>query len=143
MPSRSNIQRWLVITFFVAALVGFADASYLTAEHVRGTVPPCSVLEGCDRVLTSEYASIKGMPLAVLGMLYYGTVLVLLIAYFDIGNRRILHIASWLVAVGFLFTLFLVYAQVFIIEALCPYCLLSALASTVMFAIAARIMKVD
>lgn len=143
MPSRNKIKRWLVVAFFIAALVGFADASYLTAEHVRGTVPPCSVLVGCERVLTSEYASIKGMPLAALGMLYYGTVLVMLIAYFDTGNRRILHATAWLVAVGFLCTLFLVYAQVFIIEALCPYCLVSAFATTVMFAIGARIMKLD
>jgi uncharacterized membrane protein len=138
-----RLPKWIIVTLFVAALVGFADASYLTAEHVRGTIPPCTVLNGCEKVLTSSYATVGGMPLAVLGMLYYGTILVLLIAYVDSWNKLFVHLACWLVAAGFLGTLYFVYVQVFVLEAFCPYCMLSALSTSALFAVSARVMRID
>lgn len=138
-----RIHKWLVIVMFVAALVGFADAAYLTAQHIRGVVPPCVLLDHCEQVLTSAYATIGPVPVSALGLVYYAALLVLLIAYFDIWNRTILHWASWLVSAGMLAYLYFVYVQVFVIHALCPYCLLSAASTLVMFVVAVAIMRTD
>ena len=139
----SNIPQWLVIVFAVATLAGFVDASYLTAEHIRGSIPPCTLTGGCEQVLTSAYASVAGVPVSVMGMLYYGALLVSVIAFFDTGDRRILHRACWLAVAGFLASLYFVYVQVFVIHALCLYCLISAVSSLVLAAVGTRIMRVD
>jgi uncharacterized membrane protein len=138
-----RIHNWLVVVLFIAALIGFADSAYLTAEHLRGVVPPCVVLTNCELVLTSKYASIGPVPVAALGLLYYGTVLLLLITYFDVWNRRILHWVSWLISAGLLASLYFVYVQIFVIGALCPYCLISASSTLVMFGVAVAIMRAD
>jgi len=137
-----SLPRWIPILLFVAALIGFADASFLTAQHVRGVLPPC-VTDGCDQVLTSKYASLGGFPVAALGMLYYGSVLVLLIAFFDTGNRRFLHGVCWLVSAGMLATLYFLAVQMFILHAFCQYCLLSAAVTILMFIASVRIMRAD
>lgn len=131
-----------LITMFLAALVGFADASFITAKHAQGTIPPCGI-EGCETVLTSRYAQAAGIPVSVVGMLFYGTVLVGLIAYLDVGDRRILHGIAWLACAGFLATLFFVAIQLFVLHAVCLYCMVSALASTTLFVLSVRYMKRD
>lgn len=138
-----RINKWLVIVFFSAALIGFADSSYLTAQHIRGVIPPCGLLSNCERVLTSQYATIGPMPVAALGMVYYGSILVLLIAFFDMRDRRILHAASWLAVAGMLGSLYFVYVQAFIIGAWCPYCLVSTAMAAVMLIVSVAIMRAD
>ncbi len=138
-----RIHKGLLVAFFVAALVGFADASYLTAEHVRGVVPPCSVLTNCERVLTSSYAVVAGVPVSAVGLLYYGSLLVLLIAYVDSHNRRVLHVACWVISAGMLGTLYFLYVQGFVLGAWCPYCLVSAATTTTLFGMAVYVMRLD
>ncbi|MEK7638169.1 MAG: vitamin K epoxide reductase family protein [Patescibacteria group bacterium] len=138
-----QINRWLIIVLFSAALIGFADSAYLTAQHIRDVIPPCVVLNNCELVLTSKYASVGPVPVSALGILYYGTLLVLLIAYLDVWNRRILHWACWLVSAGMLASLYFVYVQLFILGALCPYCLISTLMTLILFSISVYIMRID
>ncbi len=139
-----RISTWLIVVLFVAATVGFTDSAYLTAQHMRGVVPPCGLLlSTCDSVLTSSYASIGPIPVAALGLAYYGLVLVLLIAYLDMHDRRILHWTSWLISGGMLGTIYFVSIQAFVLHAFCPYCLVSALTTTVLFAAGVRIMRID
>lgn len=141
MPSLP-VPRWLVIVMISAALIGFADASYLTAQHIRGVLPPCT-LEGCDLVLTSKYASVAGIPVPALGMLYYGMVIVLLVAYLDAHRWLFLHITTWLTGAGFLASLYFLFIQLFVIKAICPYCVLSAVTGTILFAVSVRIMRIN
>ena len=61
----------LVIIVLVIAIIGFADAGYLTIEHYNNVIPPCSITHGCEQVLTSEFSTIVGIPVALLGMIYY------------------------------------------------------------------------
>lgn len=138
-----QIPKWLIIVFFVAALIGFADSAYLTAQHLRGIIPPCGLTKTCDTVLNSAYASIGPVPVSALGLIYYGTVLVLLVAYLDTYHRRILHWTSWLVSAGMLATLYFVFVQAFVLHAWCMYCLTSAFMTCIMFACAVRIMRID
>lgn len=135
-----RLPKWALILLFTAAIIGFADSSYLTAEHIRGVVPPCTN-DGCDTVLTSAYASVGPIPLAAFGMAYYGLVLVLLVAYLDIGDRKLIHALAWLVSAGMLMSLYFVAVQLFILDAICPYCMVSATMTLLMFGTSVYLMR--
>lgn len=124
----------LFFAFIVVAFLGFLDASYLTAHHYSGVLPPCFITQGCDVVTTSAYSTILGIPVALLGTLYYLTVLVLGFIYIDKKKDWVILKALPVVnTLGLLASAWFVYAQVFIIHALCMYCLLSAASSTTLF----------
>ncbi len=93
----------------------------------------CSVTHGCDTVLTSDYATIAGVPTALLGALFYLAMLVMSIMYFDTRRPLLLKLMSWLSIPGIIVTAVLVYLQAFVIEAWCQYCLVSAFTSTTLF----------
>lgn len=128
-----KIPKWIVIVFFITALTGFSDASFLAVEHYLGRVPPCSIVSGCEKVTTSDYAVIFGIPLALIGAIYYFTILVLIIAYFDLKKEMILKLAALVTPIGFLASLYFIYLQLFAIKAVCLYCMISAAASTALF----------
>ncbi|HEV7857636.1 MAG TPA: vitamin K epoxide reductase family protein [Pyrinomonadaceae bacterium] len=134
----SNSDLWPCSIAALLALVGLADAIYLTIEHLTGQSVRCTITSGCDEVLSSPYASIRGIPLAAFGALAYFTAfsLALLIAF---GYERLKTPLRLLVALMFLMALWLLYVQAFVLHAFCQYCLLSAvvtisLSATVAFA---------
>ncbi|HKG46952.1 MAG TPA: vitamin K epoxide reductase family protein [Pyrinomonadaceae bacterium] len=114
--------------YAVAALLslfGLADALYLTVEHVTGQSVRCTIISGCSEVLSSPYAVVAGIPLAVIGAGAYFTVfsLAILAAF----NYRIAGtLLTVLVIAMFLVSLWLIYLQAFVIREFCQYCLLSA-----------------
>ena len=121
---------WWDAAVALVALVGLADAAYLTVEHITGQSVRCMIVSGCDEVLQSRYATIaSGVPVAALGALAYFTVcsLATLAAFGYSGARRLI---APLVAVMFLATLWFFYLQAFVIRAYCAYCLLSAAVTT-------------
>ncbi|HUO75400.1 MAG TPA: vitamin K epoxide reductase family protein [Candidatus Paceibacterota bacterium] len=138
-----RISKAIVIGMFITALIGFADSAYLTAEHVRGILPPCTILKGCEAVLASGFSSIGPVPVSATGLLFYGAMIVLLVMYFDSWDRRFLHRAAWLSVAGFLGTLYFVAVQAFILHAFCQYCMLSALTSTTLLILGIVVMKRD
>ena len=114
----------------LVALVGLADAVYLTVEHLSGQSVRCMVVSGCDEVLQSSYATVAGgVPVAAVGLAAYFTVfsLATLAAFGYDGARRLL---TPLAAVMFLATLWFLYLQAFVIRAFCTYCLISAAVTT-------------
>jgi uncharacterized membrane protein len=116
----------------LVALVGLADAVYLTVEHLSGQSVRCMVVSGCDEVLQSSYATVGGgVPVAAVGALAYFTAfsLATLAAFGYDGARRLL---TPLAAVMFLATLWFLYLQAFVIKAFCTYCLISATVTTVL-----------
>ena len=123
----------------LVALVGLADALYLTVEHLSGRSVRCVVTSGCDEVLQSSYATLPGgIPLAALGALGYFTVFSLAtLAAFGYESARSPLVP--LVALMLAATLWLFYVQAFVLHAFCAYCLLSALLTTTLaFLVGAR-----
>ncbi len=118
----------------VVALAGVADAVYLTVKHYTGEKVPCSIVEGCEQVLTSSYAEIAGIPLAAFGALAYFTAfsLAILAAF---GNRTMWKIFGVQVGLMAIFTAWLIYLQAFVIEAFCQFCLVSAAVTFTLFII--------
>ena len=126
--------RRAAILYGVAAfvsLIGLADAIYLTVEHLSGNTVRCTIVKGCSEVLSSPYASVAGMPLAGVGAAAYFIVFsgATLAAF---GYKGAGKIVTFVAGLMFLFTLWLVYLQAFVIKAFCQFCLLSALVTTVL-----------
>jgi uncharacterized membrane protein len=140
-PNAPQTTSRATLLFAIAALVslvGLADAIYLTVEHLSGRSVRCT-LSGCSEVLSSPYASVRGVPLAAIGAFSYFIVfsLATLAAF---GYRALGRLLTLVVAAMFLATLWLLYLQAFVIRHFCQYCLLSAFVTTTltMLAIAAQ-----
>ena len=119
----------------VVSLVGLADSIYLTVEHVSGRSVQCTIVSGCSEVLSSPYATVRGVPLAAIGTLAYFTVfsLATLAAFGYRGTGKLL---TFVIGAMFLTTLWLLYLQAFVIRHFCQFCLLSALVTTVLTVLA-------
>lgn len=119
----------------VVALIGLGDSIYLTVKHFLDEKVPCSLVAGCELVLTSQYAEIFGIPTAAFGALAYFLVfsLAILAAF---GNRLMWFVFGLATVLMLLFTLWLLYLQAFVINAFCQFCLLSAATTLTLFIIA-------
>lgn len=129
----SQIPNWLPFVFLIVSALGFADATYLTVKHFLGTPVPCSILHGCEIVLNSKYAIIYGIPTAMLGALFYLTVMILSAIYLETKKITVLKIVACLACFGLLASLGFVYIQLFILKSICLYCMGSAVTSTTLF----------
>ncbi|MBI4032388.1 vitamin K epoxide reductase family protein [Candidatus Berkelbacteria bacterium] len=115
----------------LVALLGFADATYLTLEHYLGQIPPCTT-SGCETVLTSQYAAIAGVPVALLGALYYLAVILLAIGAIPVDSAARRGLLRTIVSTGFVASLGFLYLQAFVINAYCLYCLGSLAITTIL-----------
>jgi uncharacterized membrane protein len=134
-------RRRLVYALLAVAPLGFIDSAYLTIEHFLGSVPPCSVVRGCETVTTSSYSVIFGIPMALMGALYYLAIILGLVYYLDAKKSWMLKSVSISTAAGFFFSLYLVYLQLFVLKAICIYCMFSALTSTALFIFGLLVLK--
>lgn len=131
--TRSAIAK-LPILAAIVALIGLADAIYLTVHHYTAEPVPCSLITGCEQVLTSSYAEIYGIPLAIFGAFAYLTAFILaLVSAF--GNRLVWTLFGLQVVIMTIFTGWLLYVQAYIIEAFCQFCLISAATTFTLFII--------
>lgn len=121
----------LHIAMTMVALVGLADAIYLTVQHVTGVAVRCTIISGCSEVLSSPYSSFRGIPLALIGAAAYFAVfsLATLAAF---GYPLVGKLLLVLVGLMFLTTIWLIYLQAFVIGQFCQFCLLSAAVTTVL-----------
>lgn len=124
-PQTNSTVAKLPLLAAVVALLGLADAVYLTIHHYTAVPVPCGEGFDCGAVLTSQYAEIFGIPIAIFGAIAYFCAfsLALLTAF---GNRSMWTLFGIQVILMTLFTAWLVYLQGFVIEAFCQFCLISA-----------------
>jgi len=89
---------------------------------------PCSLLEGCEMVLTSSYAEFAGVPVAALGAAaYFAAFSLALLAAF--GNRVMWTLFGAQAVIMAVVTVWLLYLQAAVIGAFCQFCLISAVTS--------------
>ncbi|OGH68475.1 MAG: hypothetical protein A3J66_01730 [Candidatus Magasanikbacteria bacterium RIFCSPHIGHO2_02_FULL_47_14] len=119
--------------FFLISLLGLADATYLTVAHYRAGSPGCVLIEGCDLVTTSVYSMLGPIPVALLGIFYYATIFVLSLLFATTQKIRLFRLLCFLTPLGFLASLWFVYLQLSVLDAICLYCMGSALSSTLLF----------
>lgn len=129
----NTVRQALVLYSFMAvvSLIGLVDSIYLTVEHLSGRSVQCTIVKGCSEVLSSPYASVRGVPLALIGAIAYFIVfsLATLAAFGYKSTARLLPIV---VGIMFLTTLWLFYLQAVVIKAFCQFCLLSALVTLIL-----------
>jgi uncharacterized membrane protein len=112
-------DRTLRLAEAAVALAGIAVAGYLTWAHYEDGSAVCVVGGSCEEVQSSEYASIVGIPVALLGLIAYATVFVLVA--WDAPVARLA--AAAIALVGVLFSAYLLVVQLFVIDAVCAWCL--------------------
>src|ERR1044072_5620767 len=121
----SKGSKLFLISIAVLSLLGLADALYLTVEHLTGETVRCTITSGCSEVLSSPYAVVAGIPLAVIGAAAYFTVFSLAtLAVF--GYRAAGTLLTPVLSAMFVVSIWLVYLQAFVIRQFCQYCLFSA-----------------
>jgi uncharacterized membrane protein len=107
-------------------LFGLGIAVYLTIVHYTGGQPICGISHGCETVQTSKYAELGGVPVAVLGLVGY--VGILLGLFVPGENGRLIRVS--VAVLGFLFSAYLTYLELFVIDAICQWCVGSAIVMT-------------
>ena len=110
------------------ALLGLAISIYLTWVHYAGIKPVCTGISDCERVQTSDYADLVGIPVAVLGIVGYGAILASL--------RTRVEVTAMLSYLALAFSAYLTWAEVFKIEAICQWCVGSAVITLVIAVLA-------
>jgi len=107
------------------AIIGMGVAAYLTYSHYADQPIMCAGLSGCDAVENSEYSSLAGIPVAVLGMLFCAGLLALALA----RAARLPLAEEWAPLAAFSMTLagvafeaYLTYVQLFVVEDVCIWC---------------------
>jgi uncharacterized membrane protein len=124
-------DRWLRIGQIVVSFAGVAVAAYLTYVHYQPAALICTTGGGCETVQQSKYAVLAGIPVAVLGLAAWTAALVL--AIWDSELARTLLLAIALIALAF--AVYLVVLQLFVIDAVCTWCMINDLAITPIFVV--------
>ena len=119
------------------AIVGLLVSIYMTIYKLTNNDAMCIGSSGCSEVNASRYSEINGIPVAVLGVIGYAIILALLFleqrpGFFQQNGTLLFFGVSLL---GFLFTLYLIYVEVTLIKAYCPFCLTSQAVMTIIFII--------
>src|SRR6187551_2983048 len=109
----------------IVAVVGLADATYLSVQALTGETLTCGGSPDCFRVLGSSYAKLGGIPVAMLGALAYFTAFTFA-TFAAFGYTRAPKFLVLIAGCMFLSTLWLLYVQAFLLHAYCRYCLFSA-----------------
>lgn len=111
------------------------DALYLTWYKIGGTAALCEGLGDCSTVNNSRFAEIGGVPIALLGAGAYLLLLAVHAAEWrgDLASENAVLIAFGLGLVGTLYSAYLTYIEIFVLKAICPFCVVSALLITVIF----------
>jgi uncharacterized membrane protein len=125
----------LGLPLLVAALAGAAIAGYLSITRLVGEPAACGPSHGCETVAQSEYSVLLGfLPVASLGLGVSLVLVVLAATWWRRAERRALLAAYGLLLLGTLFVAYLTYLELFVLQAICPWCV--AYAVTVVAALA-------
>jgi uncharacterized membrane protein len=113
----------------VLALAGLAIAIYLTVVHYDHSAPVCvGGGGGCEKVQSSDYAELASIPVALIGAIGYASILLSLALPGQLGR----FLGALLGLVGFGFSAYLTYLELFVIDAICQWCVASAVVMTVL-----------
>ena len=118
----------LTLAILILTLLGIADAGYLTYVHYAGLKVLCLASGGCETVQASRWAKLDGVPVALLGLIGYVGILVSLAIRNDTGRALTFALAL----IGFGFSAYLTYRELFTIHAICQWCVASAVLMTVL-----------
>jgi uncharacterized membrane protein len=127
--------RLLLPVAAVLAAAGIGIAAYLTVVHYAHQPIACSSIGDCELVNSSRYAKLGGVPVALMGLVSYATML-LLVAGAWLRRDAMLLAAAWGIALAsFGFSMYLTYIELEVLNAICVYCVASASVVTALLAV--------
>jgi uncharacterized membrane protein len=129
-PAEGTLRR--AATFL--ATLGIAAAAYIAIAEADGGAPACLAGGGgCEKVAASSHSELLGVSVAVIGIVGYALLLTAALLRGD-GARM----GGFLLGlIGFGYSVYLTYLELFVIEAVCQWCVVSALVMTTLFAVSA------
>jgi uncharacterized membrane protein len=120
------VHRWISITTLVLSVLGLAVSVYLTVEHYTKSLtlacPETGVIN-CTKVTTSAQSEVFGIPVVILGLIFFALMVPACLPVFWRSTRvelRWARVLFALVGVGFIF--YLIYAELFVLDAICLWC---------------------
>jgi uncharacterized membrane protein len=132
-------DRRLSLAIAALAVLGLAVASYLTYVHYADIAPVCSG-GGCEKVQSSSYAELAGVPVALIGLVGYLAIL----GSLTLPGERGLLLSALLALIGFGFSVYLTYLELFEIDAICQWCVASAVLMTLLAGLCvARLLRAE
>lgn len=130
MPGEQTLRRIALLL----GLLGLGVATYITIVESSGGSPVCVAgSTGCSTVAESDYAELLGINVALIGVVGYLSILAATMIGSDIGRAGGFLFAM----IGFGFSLYLTYLELFVIDAICQWCVASAVLMTGLFAVCA------
>ncbi len=131
----SGLSSWVIP---LLSLIGLTIALYLAYVEIMHVSAVCGPIGRCNVVQSSAFAQIMGIPVAVLGALFYLAIIGSWFLLRHISSRRYSTLANILLALtiaGTLFSIYLTALELFVIHAVCAWCLSSAIVSTALMLI--------
>jgi uncharacterized membrane protein len=132
------MNKWLYRASIALAVLGLFVSIYMTIYKVSGNDGMCLGSGACSEVNASIFSEVSGIPVAVVGIIGY--VAILAVHLLENRNSFLKQNATLFIfgmsLTGFLFTVWLIYVEVALLKALCPFCVTSQVAMTLIFIIA-------
>jgi len=119
--------------------LGLLVSIYMTIYKLSNNDKMCIGNGGCHEVNASRFSEVAGFPVAAIGIIGYSSLLTahLLNQRNDFMRENGTLIIFGMALVGFAFTAYLVYAEIVLIKALCPFCVTSQISMTIIFILSA------
>ena len=123
------------ITLIALAIIGLLVSVYMTIYKITSNDNMCIGSKDCSVVNASRYSELYGIPVAVFGVLGYAAILAVLLFERNPGflNQNGTMLLFGLSLTGFLFTLYLIFLEIALIKAYCPFCIASQATMTLIF----------
>ncbi|MGB8637408.1 MAG: vitamin K epoxide reductase family protein [Pseudolabrys sp.] len=119
-----------IYVMLALTLIGISDAMYVAYGSYRGTQLWCPILDGCNTVVNSPYSRVLGMPMSYFGFIYYLFMfgLAARLAYEPVSKGLRFRVVLY-AALGAVSSAYFIYLQLGLIQAICSYCIISAIIS--------------
>jgi len=123
------------ITLIALAIIGLLVSIYMTIFKITSNDNMCIGSKDCSVVNASRYSELYGIPVAVFGVVGYAAILAVLWLERNPGffNQNGTMLLFGLSLTGFFFTLYLIFLEIALIKAYCPFCITSQAAMTIIF----------
>jgi len=118
------------IIIIILAVIGVIISGYIRIKKVRKHEMVCPIGKSCDDVINSKYSKLFGIPVEILGLLYYGIIAVSYSLFIFNPEYTTFHTITITLAItitAFLFSIYSIFVQAILLKKWCMWCITSAL----------------
>ncbi|HWS24617.1 MAG TPA: vitamin K epoxide reductase family protein [Anaerolineales bacterium] len=135
---KSKLDQYIHYASLAVILIGLVVSVYMAIYNYTDNDSMCLGSGDCSTVNASRFSEFYGIPVGLIGV--FGYIALFLMLYYEDKfsitqkNGNLPFFASSLL--GFLFTIYLIYIEIWILDAICPFCLVSQITMTILFFVA-------